>query len=369
MEKRKGPPPCQSQQGCSNAAKIRKAKDGEQLCGACFTRNFEDDVHETIVKNNLFKKGERVAIGASGGKDSTVLAFVMKTLNERHDYGLDLQLLSIDEGIKGYRDDSLLAVEKNRVEYGLPLTILSYQDLYGWTMDQIVAKIGHKNNCTFCGVFRRQALDRGAFKIGATKLVTGHNADDMAETVLMNVLRGDIARLERCTNIVTGEEGDLPRAKPLKYCFERDIVMYARTNQLEYFYTECIYAPNAYRGYARKYVRDLEKVHPRAILDLIRSGEKLSVRKEVEMPTLKTCERCGYMTSQKMCKACLLIEGLNTGNTDLGVRKTKKTTKMTVVREASQEEGGCGSGKGCGCAGGADEENEETRKKIQDLQF
>ncbi|CCD62179.1 Cytoplasmic tRNA 2-thiolation protein 1 [Caenorhabditis elegans] len=373
MEKRRGPPPCQSGSGCSNPAKIRKAKDGAQLCGPCFSRNFEDDVHEAIVNNKLFKRGERVAIGASGGKDSTVLAYVMKTLNDRHDYGLDLQLLSIDEGIKGYRDDSLLAVEKNRVEYGLPLTILSYRDLYGWTMDDIVAKIGKKNNCTFCGVFRRQALDRGAFKIGATKLVTGHNADDMAETLLMNVLRGDIARLERCTNIVTGEEGDLPRAKPLKYCFERDIVMYARTNQLEYFYTECIYAPNAYRGYARKYVRDLEKVHPRAILDLIRSGEKVSVKKEVEMPTLKICERCGYMTSQKLCKACLLIEGLNTGNTDLGVRKSKKSKKVTVEADELNKEGGCGSGGGgggCGCAGAEDAaENEETRQRLKDLQF
>lgn len=39
--------------------------------------------------------------------DSTVLAHVMKALNERYDYGLDLFLLSIDEGITGYRDDSL----------------------------------------------------------------------------------------------------------------------------------------------------------------------------------------------------------------------------------------------------------------------
>lgn len=39
--------------------------------------------------------------------DSTVLAYVMKTLNDRYNYGLELFLLSIDEGITGYRDDSL----------------------------------------------------------------------------------------------------------------------------------------------------------------------------------------------------------------------------------------------------------------------
>ena len=54
-----------------------------------------------------------MAIGASGGKDSTVLAHVMTTLNKRYDYGLDLHLLSIDEGIIGYRDDSLETVKKN----------------------------------------------------------------------------------------------------------------------------------------------------------------------------------------------------------------------------------------------------------------
>ena len=39
--------------------------------------------------------------------DSTVLAYVLKALNERHNYGVDLVLLSVDEGITGYRDDSL----------------------------------------------------------------------------------------------------------------------------------------------------------------------------------------------------------------------------------------------------------------------
>lgn len=68
----------------------------------------------------------------------------------------------------------------------MPLKILSYDDLYGWTMDAIVSKVGRKNNCTFCGVFRRQALDRGAAILHVDHIVTGHNADDIAETVLMN---------------------------------------------------------------------------------------------------------------------------------------------------------------------------------------
>lgn len=39
----------------------------------------------------------------------------------------------------------------------------------------------------------------------ADKIATGHNADDIAETVLLNILRGDLPRLSRCAAIITGE--------------------------------------------------------------------------------------------------------------------------------------------------------------------
>jgi cytoplasmic tRNA 2-thiolation protein 1 len=169
-----------------NRALVQRSKNRDRLCKACFIDVFETEIHHTITSNNLFHRGERVAIGASGGKDSTVLASVLKTLNERYDYGVEFILLSIDEGIKGYRDDSLETVKRNSKQYDMPLEILGYDELYGWTMDGIVQQIGKKGNCTYCGVFRRQALDRGAAKLGVKHVVTGHNADDVAETVLMN---------------------------------------------------------------------------------------------------------------------------------------------------------------------------------------
>ncbi|KAK7753166.1 cytosolic thiouridylase subunit Ctu1 [Diatrype stigma] len=393
-------------------ALIKRPKNHQKLCKGCFIRIFEDEVHHTITSSELFFPGEKVAIGASGGKDSTVLASVMKTLNERHNYGLDLVLLSIDEGIKGYRDDSLETVKRNAMQYDMALKIVGYDELYGWTMDQVVETIGKKGNCTYCGVFRRQALDRGAKMLGIRHVVTGHNADDVAETVLMNLLRGDLPRLSRSTSIVTGSNAsEVKRSKPLKYAYEKEIVLYAHHKKLDYFSTECIYSPEAFRGSARSLIKNLEKVRPSAILDIVRSGEDMArlvpgaapdpcgcksgatstqtpveedgagggcgsangrtaggemaamekqlreneaaeaenLETEVTLPkaagerhdrpkqfnarskpgtnalpiipkqTLGTCEKCGYMSSQKLCQACTLLEGLNKNRPEITI--------------------------------------------------
>ncbi|XP_071550930.1 cytoplasmic tRNA 2-thiolation protein 1 [Panulirus ornatus] len=316
--------PIKCNTGCQRNAVLKRPKTGDALCKECFFWAFEEEVHHTITTAKLFTPGNYVAIAASGGKDSTVLAHIMKLLNDRYNYGLKLVLLSVDEGITGYRDDSLETVKRNEQQYGIPLKIVSYEELYGWTMDRIVQETGRKSNCTFCGVFRRQALDRGATILKVDKIVTGHNADDIAETVLMNILRGDIARLQRCTAIVTSSEGSIPRSKPFKYTYEKEIVMYAYFKKLDYFSTECIYSPNAYRGHARAFLKDLEKIRATSIIDIIHSGECFSVREGVKLPTQATCSRCGHISSQSVCKACVLLEGLNKGKPRLGIGKSSK---------------------------------------------
>lgn len=380
---------------------LLRSRTREPVCKPCFVSAFEDEILTTIQRCE-FIEGETVAIGASGGKDSTVLAHVLNELNLRHDLRLKLVLVAIDEGIGGYRDLSLERVKETAATLSLPLLISSYEELFsGWSMDRVVeAAGGPRNACSFCGIFRRQALDRAASQVGARSLAVGHNADDVAETILMNLLRGDIARLGRCASIITGSgAGGVRRVRPLIFTYEKEIVSYAHHCKLAYHATDCTYSPAAYRGFLRELLKDVEMVRPLALLDLIRSasmwrvddkgedliegkgGEaddnddddddrrsitsnlssssslsstsntikrsngRLSTRARVQVP----CASCGYLTSRgvngslPVCMACNLLVSLAAGSPRVALSsgrqqiKGEKRKMMALTEETGED--------------------------------
>ncbi|GBE59192.1 PP-loop family protein [Babesia ovata] len=315
---------------------LRRSVNRLPYCKKCFVEAFEDEVYQVIQEQKLIEDGDVVCIGVSGGKDSSVLAHVLATLKERYKRNWTLVLLAADEGIRGYRDDSLNVVMNMKNPNYNELMILNFKDRFGFTMDEIVALIGQKNNCTVCGTFRRQILEIGARLLGANKLCTGHNLDDNAETTLLNFCRNDLFKLAKSLNERenTSIAADLPcehnaesrqheeskvnnangtpftRIKPMMYCYEKEIVMYARYLKLEYFSTECSYAPEAYRGYMRTFIKQLEAVDPRIIQNIAHSSQHLYAHYPTNRQ-LKMCKKCGIEGLNDLCKACITVEKLS----------------------------------------------------------
>lgn len=295
------------------AVTIRQ-KTAEKLCKECFYEEFENDIHKALIQ--VFKPGMKVGVGMSGGKDSTVLTYVLDLLNKKYNYGVEIILLCVDEGIKGYRDYSIDTVYYNAEKLNLPLKIVSYKEIFGLDMDEVVEKVGTKTNCTYCGVFRRQTLEIAANNMGVDIIATGHNADDIAETVLLNFIRGDISRLKRCCSVITKETKSLSlsRFKPFKYIYQKDIVLYAFYKNLKYFSTECSYFKNAEsRGGARNLIKSLEKVNSQIIQNIIERCEKLTNFNNDEGESkVYMCDNCGNPTSSddKKCYACKMVLSL-----------------------------------------------------------
>ncbi|XP_039234639.1 cytoplasmic tRNA 2-thiolation protein 1 [Pipra filicauda] len=206
------PPPRCSR--CPNPSSLLRSRSLLPFCRRCFVAAFEAETLRALLgdPSGTPKPGQGVAVAASGGKDSTVLAYVLSRLDRCHSLGLRLALLAVDEGIAGYREPSLVALREVALALPLPLLVVEHRELFGLTVDQAGPALGGRSRCTLCGVLRRRAMERGAGEMGADWIVTGHNADDVAETVLMNFLRGDVARLRRAANEATGATNETTAA-------------------------------------------------------------------------------------------------------------------------------------------------------------
>ncbi|NWH83108.1 CTU1 protein, partial [Piaya cayana] len=79
------------------------------------------------------------------------------------------------------------------------------------------------------------------------------------------------------------------RWKPLRHAYEKDIVLYAYLEGLDYVSTECVYAPQAYRGHARTLLKDLEAARATTVAALGHSGRRLAVAAEVATKPLGAC--------------------------------------------------------------------------------
>lgn len=268
-----------------------------ELCAKHFVKEFEKKVKDTITEHKLIDSEKTVLVAASGGKDS------LTTLHLLNKFGYKVDALAIDEGIAGYRSDTLVELEIFCKKRNITLKIVPFTSVVGKELDTMM-KGKNTSACTTCGTLRRHLMNKHAK--GYEVIATGHNADDEAQAVLMNILRAQTQMLTRAGPKTGSQQGLTQRIKPLYFCTEKEILTYALLEGFAGEWTECPYAHASYRAKVRDALNEYAGKHTETKQKILR--KYLSIREQVPVEsTPQFCTVCGSPSTGESCAACKLI--------------------------------------------------------------
>ncbi|HHT18875.1 MAG: TIGR00269 family protein [Euryarchaeota archaeon] len=267
-----------------------------------FCLELEKRVKNTINDYELINDGDKVAVALSGGKDSVLVLHILNKLCRESDINFELLAITIDEGIKGYRENGIKSARKNASQLGVDYYELSLEDELGLTIDR--ASKFYKTACIPCGVFRRYLLNRTAYQLGSDKLATGHNLDDEVQSFLMSFARADVRRFSKF-----GPKQDrihpkmVPRIKPLWIIPEKEVGKWAILQKVDVHLAECPYAHKSLRSRLKNYLNNLEENKPGTKMKMLDFFKK-SIQVDKGEVKLYECQICGEPSSAVICKAC-----------------------------------------------------------------
>ena len=184
-------------------------------------------VGRTNAKYGLIKEGDKILLGLSGGKDSTLLATILAYMQKHAPFKFEFKAITIDYGRGGEYECIAEYCEANEIPYKLIRT-----DIY-----KILEE--HKREgtiyCSFCSRMRRGSLYTQALQGGFNKIALGHHLDDAAESFLMNLTYN--GALRSMPPIYKAQNG-LYVIRPMIFVRERQIRDFISSNQI-YIAPDC----------------------------------------------------------------------------------------------------------------------------------
>ena len=309
---------------CDRPAVVEQAYSGRILCGKHLAKSVRKKISKELRQQLPLEKGRHttILVAISGGKDSAVLLDVLvDLLGLRSD--VTLVAGTVDEGIEGYRPPSIVCAASLCERLGVQHEVVTYPELTFIEMDEVVQRLpsiiasdddAPRMACSYCGVFRRQGINHLAQRVGADVVALGHNLDDMAQTVLMNMVNADIDRtLRLAPHTATPVDGLPPRIVPLRWVPEQEVHLYAVHRDLPLHHEECPNARGALRWRHREMVANMEADVPGTRHGLLRMADHIKGLRdqvvslggeEAQASPPTPCPRCGSPSSGEQCKAC-----------------------------------------------------------------
>jgi len=273
-----------------------------------FNKKIFSRIEKLIVDYKLIENDDNIAIALSGGKDSVLTLYALANFqnSDFNDIDFKLTAISVDEGIKGYRQQGIDSAITNAEELGIKLIQKSFKKEVDFNLDDSFHLF--KSACIPCGVFRRNILNKTAFEIGANKIATGHNLDDEIQSFLMSFARADTVKFSKFgpkLNVIHPKL--IPRIKPLWNTPEKDVGTWAIMNNIDIHLEECPYSYLSLRAKTKAFLNKSESKYPNTKENIMKSFQK-SLKIENSEVKLNECERCGEPTSGITCKACELLD-------------------------------------------------------------
>jgi uncharacterized protein (TIGR00269 family) len=275
-----------------------------------FTERFERKVKKTIEEYNLLDKRDKVITASSGGKDSTTTLYLLNK------FGYNAEGLIIDLLMGKWSRKNLENIKSFCRDRKIKLHVIDMRKEFGSSMCHIRMSIQSKtkfSNCMVCGVIKRWLLNKKARELGATKIATGHNLDDEAETVLMNFFTGNphLSIGFGPKTGITSDEKFVQKVKPLYFCTNEEVRRYSETMDFPVLYEPCPCSAGSFRRETRKWLGEMEKQCPEIKANIVRNFLKLlPVLREHHSSKgeLKYCKICSEPSRSDICRTCEMMK-------------------------------------------------------------